>query len=65
MRDTGKQYDGTHNIYYCVKCGHEEPWLNNPVLNGDAAELHLSIESKAYSGLSMNSDPRFYPPKEK
>ena len=68
MRDTGEAHElnSDHNIYACIECGHKEPWLNNPVLNGDAAELHLSIESKAYSGLSMMSDPRFYsPPKEK
>lgn len=65
MRDTGKAstFAPDHNIYTCVKCGHRAPWLNNPVLNETPGELHLSVESKAYSGLSMMSDPRFYPPK--
>lgn len=66
MRDTGEVYEfnPTHNVYYCIKCGHKESWLYNPVLNGSAGELHLSVKSKAYSGLSMRSDPRFYPPKD-
>ena len=66
MRDTGiaSTFGPDHNVFICIKCGHREPWLNNPVMNGSFGELHLSNESKAYSGLSMMSDPQFYPPKE-
>ena len=66
MRDTGKasRLSLNHNIYICIICGHEEPWLNNPVLNNTPGELHHSGRG-TYSGLSMMSDPRFYLPKEK
>lgn len=62
MRPTKKMHGETLRIFKCVVCGKENPWVDKPVLNGLAGELHLLSISEA-SGLSLLSDPMFYPPK--
>jgi hypothetical protein len=69
MRPTRKMWDldgeiknPTHRIFKCAICGTENPWVDKPVMNGYFGELHIA-EGLCASGLSMLSDPVFYPPK--
>ena len=48
----------THRIYRCVDCGNEQPWLENPKMDGSFAELHKYKDGSGFSILSMLSDPR-------
>ena len=54
-----------HRIFRCCDCGHENPWLDDPFLDGSHGELHKFKNEEGHSGLSMLSDPVFYPPKRK
>ena len=47
-----------HRIFKCPVCGIQTPWLDKPVSDN----LH-AISSNEISGLSLLSDPEFYPPK--
>lgn len=50
-----------HRMYFCEACGEEAPWLADPKLDGSFGELHKFREDEGHSGLSMLSDPVFYP----
>lgn len=66
MRPT--RYLNTQNtqlrIFRCCVCGKENPWLDDPLLDGSHGELHKLKNGEGHSGLSMLSDPIFYPPKK-
>lgn len=69
MRPTRRMWDldgdipkPTHRYYRCTTCGNETPWLDKPNLKNIAGALHNMPEG-GISGLSLMSDPFFYPPK--
>lgn len=48
-----------HRIFRCTVCGNKTPWVDKPLLNGSFGELHR-VDGGS-SGLSLMSDPNFYP----
>jgi hypothetical protein len=61
---SGEVKSPDHRTFECTKCGNQKPWLDVPSMNGCFGELHMRKDLTA-SGLSMLSDPIFYPPKRK